>query len=825
MSIIRIEEDNIERYALLANPRCSFSSSSLGVIGSLPLFADGSSTLKDVYASQGLYVAATPPANNQPISSGSAPSAQNDSDLESMRSFAKMMMTGTDGFGAVGHYLEVVNSLPSSTKFSKSQKVIRFEPSVRLDPNFIRKKITRQMLFPYYRHVYNTAQWSYTNYHTLNFVTGGNLPTQSVIMYPAGTGTYALENMNAYAPSSSFTFDFYINPRYTQEYVGQPISPGTIFHMSSCYALSLVTGTSRGVDGKVDGFRLLLQLSQSAEIPPKNCIVGSSTVTAPGSTADPGFLFVSNDNSLKLNNWHHIGVRWGGINVSHGTGSFMIDGIEQGTFVVTSQSCMQANAPEFADFSDPDALFLGNFYEGPNKDTSTIASFFNSSSAAQEGFTSFGGVIDYESDPVHYNFTHPLNAELHDIKIFQTYRNDQQLLTSSMIGYPLVTGSNPLTGSQDIVFYVPPLFTPSTLPRSVLQTPFQFLDNSVTDDPFNVAMSFGVGGHDLNLENFVKDFVRDAHPRLLNLTASEITVTTNTAQTANYFLYESGSQRKRNITALPCDNGRFKPDYTILLQSGTTEKYTNDFGITQLSIIGLNNMVSTGSMLSFANMYASDRNMTGSITGNLIVPILDDATIEPGVGAGQYLTILQRTGDSSSNEVVFFDISNMFYGDRIKPGSVILTDLSVTGSAGRVSITLKDDGFGNLYRANALTPNATWASVGNVIYEEGILVVKSPNIPMFGADSWEISFEGERNIHVYEVNVPAPKGLVNSSTNPTYQPMLPSDYPSETANSFVYVTGIQLHDENLNVVGRANLAQPVIKRDGDRYLFRLRCDY
>jgi hypothetical protein len=55
--------------------------------------------------------------------------------------------------------------------------------------------------------------------------------------------------------------------------------------------------------------------------------------------------------------------------------------------------------------------------------------------------------------------------------------------------------------------------------------------------------------------------------------------------------------------------------------------------------------------------------------------------------------------------------------------------------------------------------------------------------------------------------------------------MLPSDYPSETAKSFVYITGIQLHDENLNVVGRANLAQPVIKRDGDRIVFRVRMDY
>jgi len=32
---------------------------------------------------------------------------------------------------------------------------------------------------------------------------------------------------------------------------------------------------------------------------------------------------------------------------------------------------------------------------------------------------------------------------------------------------------------------------------------------SPTDDPFNVPLSFGVGGHYLNLENFVKEFVED----------------------------------------------------------------------------------------------------------------------------------------------------------------------------------------------------------------------------------------------------------------------------------------------------------------------------
>ena len=832
MSIVKISPDNIERYELLANPKSYFASSSSGVTGSLSLFADGSSTLKDLHPSPGLYVAATPPTGTQPMASGSAPSAMNSNDVESVRASTLHDLTVGSSYDAALNYINAIHAVTSSTKFAKTQEVIRFEPSVRLDPNFARKKIVRQVLFPYYRHKYPKMQWNYTNYHTLNFVTGGNLPTQSVIMYPAGTGTVSLENQNAYAPSSSFTFDFFINPRYTQESIGSEMGPGTIFHMSSCYAISLVTGTQKGLDGKTSGYRLLLQLSQSAEIPPSQCVISGDAVTAPGATADTGFLFVSKGNVLQRNNWHHVGVRWGGTNVNMGTGSFVIDGIEQGNFVITSQSVMQAIQPGVGSLNDPDALFLGNFFEGTNDNgTNCIAGYFNKTAHEDEGVTIFGSVADDTNlPPTNAQFRHPLNAELHELKIFQTYRNNQQLLTSSLYGYPFNTGSVSLTGSQDIIFYAPPFFTKSTLPRNVLQTPFQSV-TSTTDDPFNVAMSFGVAGHELNLENFVKDFVRDIHPRLLYLTSSEITVTTNDPLTANTFLYQSGSLRKRNITVLPCDNGKFHPNFEMLLTDGLTnvtpgnvlDRFTDDFGSTDLSIIKLNDLVSTASILkNITDTYANDRD---SLLGNLITPVSFSGSIEPGVEAGEVLTILQRTWDSSSNEVVFFDISNMFYGDRIKAQSVVLKDLAVTGSEGRVQITLKDDGYGNLYRADALTPPATWASVGNVLYEEGIIVVKSPNIPMFGSDSWEISFAGERKIHVYEVNVPAPKGLVNSSSNPTFQALLPSDYPSETASSFVYVTGIQLHDENLNVVGRANLAQPVIKRDGDRIVFRLRLDY
>jgi len=831
MSITRITSDNIERYTLLANPQRTYKSASTnvshvtppGITGALSLFADGSATLKDVYTDIGLYASTSQAAHS----------------IESVRAAAvDSVVSESNAYNQVWAYVSGVHDITSSTKFAKKQNVIRFEPSVKINPNFLRKSVVKDVLFPYYRNAYPSSQWAYSNYHSLNFATGSFLASDTAIIYPAGTGTVALQDTNFYAPDDAFTFDFYINPRYTIENVGDEFTAGTVFHMSSSYAISLVTGTSvSSVSSKPNGFRLLLQLSQSAEISPSTVLVSGNTVTAPASSADTGFLFVSNDNSLDFNTWHHIAIRWDP-DIQHGSGSFVIDGEEQGSFLITSSSVMApiSTTPEI---HDADALFIGNFFEGTNRDTKPIAGYFSPDAHTEFGVLDFNGDSN-AADPADAQFNHPLNAEVHDLKIFDNYRTLQQILTSSKEGFSLnpyyvqagVTGSEPqLSGTSandGLLFYVPPFFVKNTPTRWINQTPFFYATGS-TEDPFNVAMSFGIAGHELNLENFTREFVRGFYPRHVGLEAARIDETTSIARTANYWIYESGSNRKRNVTVLPNDNGRFFPNFQLLLSGNQTtaasgsllDRYRNDFGNIDLSMITLRDMVSTASLPAFD----APNDTTTLGTGSILAPVIGSTPEDPGVSPGNILTILQRTKDPTSNEVVFFDISNMFYGDMIKPKSVVLKDMAVTGTNGRVQITLKDDGYGNLYRADSLSAHATWASVGNVIYEEGIVVVKSPNLPLFGADAWEISFEGQRNIHVLEVNVPVNKGYINSSSNSSYRDMIPSDYPSETAGSFVYLTGMQLHDGNMNVVARANFAQPVVKRDGDRYTIRVRCDF
>jgi hypothetical protein len=373
------------------------------------------------------------------------------------------------------------------------------------------------------------------------------------------------------------------------------------------------------------------------------------------------------------------------------------------------------------------------------------------------------------------------------------------------------------------------LFTKESPVREVFITPFQ-TDTISPNDAHNVSMSFGVGGHEVNVENFVREFVQGHYPTLHLLTGSEITWQVTDFEEANFLLYSTGSFRKRNLTVLPCDNGKFRPDYTLLLSGTFTNhpsensemsKYVNDFGNLDLSLVSLRDLLPTASL--YPGLIASDSSLPSSISSEIEGAGPDSLSSDSEVGS--VLTIFQRQRDNTSNSVVFFDTSNLFYGGRIHPTSLEIIDPAMTGSGGKVSITLRDNGYGGLYRADALTAHAKWAGVGTALYEEGIAVVKSPLVFMMGKDQFEISMRGERQVHVMEIAVPCPAGQINSSSNPTFMPLTASDDPDERSVGPVIITGINLHDDNLNVVARVVLAQPVIKRDEDRYLFRMKVDW
>ena len=197
---------------------------------------------------------------------------------------------------------------------------------------------------------------------------------------------------------------------------------------------------------------------------------------------------------------------------------------------------------------------------------------------------------------------------------------------------------------------------------------------------------------------------------------------------------------------------------------------------------------------------------------------------DPSIPAGSILTIYNRTRDASSNEIVVFDASNIFYGNKIDPGTYVLRDSAITGSGGRIAMTFQDFS-GSLYRADCATKQCTWTSPGAIMYEEGISVLKTPLVPRFGVDQFSVDLVGQQNIHVLRIDIPADRGDLDLSTNPAFKILDPSDQPADKGTRFCYITNLNLLDENLNVISKTSFSQALVKRENDRFVVRVKLDF
>lgn len=747
MAVIKIGRDNIERFTVIARPRHTFVSSSSGATGSIRVFPRGSTILKEVIE---------------------VSSAYNDDDpVEQKLLDASNLLSGTASFGLLTEYLSGVNERSSSQRQQSIASFNRIEPaffmresdflstgSIALTASleYMRKLNIQNVIYPAHHIDNNHANFGFTNYQCLNFFTSSTGPDNSAIIYDNTQGVYT--------PSSgAFTFEFHINPRYQNESPASEFKAGTIMHMSSTFAVSLVSGSLKDNNGLVSGYRLLLQLTSSAETSP--------SAVNPASLSQ--FSFLSDDNSLLHNNWHHVAIRWD-YRRDNATGSFIIDGVERGKYFVSASSFVQT----FTTNPKPqDVLFIGNFYEGQNTAGNPTSNF----------------IVSNNSEPGAYQLRHPANAEIHEARLWNSYLEDGFLGTYSKTGF--ASGSF----SRNLKFYLPIHFVKQSRVRQVFINE-SVSDSMTTDTPMNVSASHGAGIHEVNVENFVREFVNGQEPRLFRLRGNEASVDND-----KWF-------RRRNLTILPCDNGNFIPNYRILT-SGSLEvfpstgsnhsRFVNDFGALDLSLVSVRNLFNSASYDDYA----------AAIISNAQDP-------DPS-----YHKVL----DENSRSVIIFDPSNLFYGSRINPTTLMVRDSDMTGSFGRVGITLRDNGRGGLYRADALTPHATSSQVGTVFYDEGVAVIATPLLFPFGKKQFEAELRGERPIHVMQISAPCPAGQINSSSNPTFQALTASNLPNETSVGPVIITGINFHDNNMNVVMRTTLAQPIVKREEDRFLFKAKMDF
>lgn len=180
----------------------------------------------------------------------------------------------------------------------------------------------------------------------------------------------------------------------------------------------------------------------------------------------------------------------------------------------------------------------------------------------------------------------------------------------------------------------------------------------------------------------------------------------------------------------------------------------------------------------------------------------------------------------SENFSKAFCISTQLFNRKLERESIDLFDNDLSGTFGCKGIRLKDDGKGSVYRANALTKHAEWNSVGHCLYKEGIITVLHPSLENFGETGYSLTFKNSAKLNVLELNLPAYAGRTNKTYNTSAIENLRLDESAFNSDEdFVYITDINLHDKNLNIVAKAKIVKPYAKKDTDNVLFRLKMDY
>ncbi len=174
------------------------------------------------------------------------------------------------------------------------------------------------------------------------------------------------------------------------------------------------------------------------------------------------------------------------------------------------------------------------------------------------------------------------------------------------------------------------------------------------------------------------------------------------------------------------------------------------------------------------------------------------------------------------DEIVVLSISSSYYGERIKPNSLILTDNSS-------SIVLRDDGYSNLKSGSVV--------YGNVFYEQGLLVM-TKNITSESYQDFDVKFKSTQTIYEREIFLTVGEYEANTSTNPSAIEYISGAavvrqwYPSATdtsksgswndyfnygltdqTGSYLrpYITTIGFYDDAFDLLFVAKLTKPVKK--------------
>ena len=627
--------------------------------------------------------------------------------------------------------------------------------------------------------------------------------------------------------NDEITYEFWIKPCKEQ------VAAGTIAHLGGNFGITVIPDATTKKNAYYEKFKLGFFFGTKAanSIDPGSI---TSSVNATGS-ADGVYITTS---VLNLDNWHHVVLRYG-TNFNNGLLDVFVDGVS-----ITS--------------SGLDGLYnAGTRGDGFVNTTVTSASGHSITIGAWSPTSGmndiFGVYADKQEYSVDTNSTsyvdglavtprYQLKSELGDFRIWSECRSEVDLLTNKY---------TTLSSNSKLKFYINFQLDPSASSPTWNHIGFipekdkanntaeyysngqlstitsTSLANSYNKSSFCTNSGFIAGLPFVHVHAHAKEYVQSNWPVITgfrDLTVSGDTVLyptiDNQSPATEKILYfqnhwqSFGWLKCINSMILPSDNAELKQNYSLnskLYHQSTIEDMINLRGA------GIGNTSDPLEIKHFLDdeIFSIQESMTK----------LDPSLSAFGGKEENYQTAaLIANNKLKANDYVspistVFSIPQIYYGNRIHEESIELT-FKVNEDGKEIKVL---DIEGALYRVNSKSNGIT--KVGHVDYANGIICIFSPLLVNIGLENFDIKLKGQKNMHVMQLDIPCGPGIANKSQNPTYKSLKGSSNVNETSGKLTYISSIYLHDENLNIVGKVNLAQPVQKREEDSFIFRVKVDF
>ena len=637
--------------------------------------------------------------------------------------------------------------------------------------------------------------------------------------YYNGSGPYTIDWQ-----TEEVTFEFWIKPCKEQ------VDVGTIVSLRDNFALCLIPDNTSEKNGIYESFKIgvYAQAQVASGTPPS---LSDTTVATGG-----GGIYVTSG-LLSLDTWHHVVIRYGSL-FNNGLLNVYIDSIS-----VTG--------------GNVDGLY--------NLTQSRTSGFFDTGVASTGGTTLLVGGWPSVTDDAHLwgdyagnqgvtgPFSHSqslgegvvaqktLKSELKELRIWSETKTEQELLANKL---------RSLTSISNLRFYLPLHFDPSSAtpqwkrlaflpskrnPKNKTEyyeegTVRPLSENNVEYNPvqFCTNAAYIVGMPFVNVHSHLKDYANSSYPVILghnqyndaSISTSYPTISDATVadDRLNYFINhwkQLGWLRAINSMILPCDCDVFEPKFDLV---GDNAHVYLDKEFLRLNGAGVG---STTNRYEIQDLYDDE-----------IFAIQDAVTsVDPsqktfrGKAENFGTSVLVSEGKLEDNDFLsplstVIAVPQIYYGNRIRPESI---ELKFTLNEDGKEITVVDF-EGSLYRKDRNRDHIK-SKVGHVDYGNGILCIFSPLLTSLGVDNFDLKFQGEKNMHVMQLDIPCSAGVANKSQHPSYKKLKASANANESDGSLTYISTIYLHDENLNVIGKVNLAQPMQKREEDSFIFRVKVDF